>query len=590
MALGLEIDRLDALKKLNLLDTSPAESFDRITRMASQIFDLPIAAISLTDTNRQWFKSRVGVEHDSISREKAPCAEVAESRGMLVIEDFLKDPCYHDSDLAKSGIRFYAGAPLITRDGFGLGAMCVLGTSPRQAQPSELKALHDLAAMVMAQIELQHAFGRIDPISELPNRNQFFDDLSDLAQDYTSGERRIAVVIDLIAADHMNHAVRVMGSVAIDNLVKTAVRNFRLEMGQKIKAYHVGTTQLATLSPQGMDEFAYIDFLTERAQSLRALSGPDAIGTVVIGIAPFNLGEFSPHDVLRIAEGAAQDARSAGKLFKVHSLTSDNAFQRSFALLRDFNTALQNPSEFHLLYQPRVDLSSGRCVGAEALMRWTHPTLGAISPSEFIPLVEHMALAAPTTAWVLETAVAQMALWRETNLQLIISVNISAANLLEPDFSDRVTHVLQKHGVPSECLELEITETAAMSRADQALDQLNKLAATGIRLAIDDFGTGYSSLSYLQKLPVHVVKIDRSFMSDLHINPRQLSLVTMMVTMAKHLGHRVVAEGVETKLVLDSLKLMACDEVQGYLFARPLPAEKFAIWAERHTLSHELIA
>ncbi|MCJ2103842.1 sensor domain-containing phosphodiesterase [Methylobacterium sp. E-041] len=546
--------------------------------MASQIFDLPIAAISLTDSDRQWFKSRVGVEHSSIPREKAPCAEVAESRDLLVIEDFLTDPCYHDSVLARAGIRFYAGVPLMTRDGFGLGAMCVLGTSPRQAEPSELTALHDLAAMVMSQIELQHAFGRIDPISELPNRTQFFDDLSDLARNDTTKARNIVIVVDLISVEQMNHAVRVMGSAVIDDLVRISARNFRSLIGPHRKAYHIGSTQLAALAPESMNEFAYVNLLRTQTQKLRKLGGPDMIGTVALGIAPFILGELPPSDILRIAQGAAQDARATGKLFQIHSNTSDNAFRRSFMLLRDFEAALQKPSEFSLAYQPRVDLASGRCVGAEALMRWTHPTLGSIAPGEFIPLIERMALATPTTAWVLETAVSQLAQWREMGLELIISVNISSTNLHEADFAARVSQVLARHRVPPEFLELEITETAVMNDAEQALSQLNELAAAGIRLAIDDFGTGYSSLSYLQRLPVHVVKIDRSFMSDIDTDPRQFSLVTMMISMAKHLGHRVVAEGVETQAVLSQLQSTACAEVQGYLFARPLPVNEVASW------------
>jgi len=578
MSFAMEADRLDALKRLDLLDTPPGESFDRITRMASQIFGLPIAAVSLTDSDRQWFKSRVGVEHWSVTRGKAPCAPVAGSRDLVVIEDFLTDPYYHDSALAKSGIRFYAGAPLVTRDGFGLGAMCVLGTSPRQAQSSELTALLGLAAMVMSQIELQHAFGRIDPISELPNRTQFIDDLSDLARDHAADQRKIAVLVDLIAVDQMNHVVRVMGQAAIDDMVKAAARNFRLLIGPQRKAYHVGATQLAALAPDGMDELAYGDLLTVRAERLRKLGGPASIGTTVIGVAPFTLGALPPTDVLRIAQGAAQDARATGKLFQIHSGALDSASQRSFTLLRDFETALQSPSDFRLVYQPRVDLASGRCVGAEALMRWTHPTLGPISPGEFIPLIERTALATPTTTWVLETAISQMARWRQAEMELIVSVNISSANLHEPDFASHVGQVLARHGVPPESLELEVTETAVMNDAERALGQLKDLAAAGIRLAIDDFGTGYSSLSYLQRLPVHVVKIDRSFMANLDCDPRQRSLVTMMVSMAKHLGHRVVAEGVETQAVLDQVRSTDCDEVQGYFFARPLPADEFAGW------------
>ena len=578
-----ESERLDALKRFDLLDTLPSESFDRISRMAGLIFDLPIAAVSLTDSDRQWFKSRIGIEHWSIPREKAPCSQVAEGHELLVIEDLLTDPCYQDSDLAKSGIRFYAGAPLVTRDGFGLGALCVLGTSPRQARPSELAALQDLAVMVMTQIELQHAFGRIDPISELPNRTQFIDDLSDLARDRAPKQRKLAVLVDLIAVDQMNHAVRVMGSAAVDDMVRTAARNFRALIGPQRQAYHVGTTQLAVLAPDGLDEAAYVDLLTEGAETLRRLGGDRGIGTTVIGVAPFTLGDMQPSDVLRIAQGAAQDARSSGKLFHVHSSEMDTAFQRSFMLLRDFESALHVPCDFRLVYQPRVDLVSGRCVGAEALMRWTHPTLGPVSPAEFIPLIERTALAMATTAWVLETAISQLARWCEADMALTVSINISSANLHEPDFASRVKQTLARHGVPSAALELEVTETAVMSDAEQAVAQLNELAAEGIRLAIDDFGTGYSSLSYLQRLPVQVVKIDRSFVADLDTDPRQLSLITMMVSLAKHLGCRIVAEGVETDAVLARLKAAGCDEAQGYLFARPMSVQDFEPWFDART-------
>ena len=154
--------RLDALYQLNLLDTPTSASFDRITRMAAQIFGLPISAVSLTDRDRQWFKSRVGVARTTIPRDKAPCAQVAETTRVLVVPDLLADNGYADSTLAGSGIRFYAGAPLVTREGFGLGALCVLGTEPRTASDAEMAGLVDLADMVMAQIEMQHAFGRID--------------------------------------------------------------------------------------------------------------------------------------------------------------------------------------------------------------------------------------------------------------------------------------------------------------------------------------------------------------------------------------------------------------------------------------------
>lgn len=577
-----EAARLDALRALRLLDSAPSESFDRITRTASQLFDLPIAAVSLTDQDRQWFKSRVGVEHTTIPRHLAPCAQVAESCQVLVIEDMLADPGYKDSLLARSGVRFYAGAPLTTAEGHGLGAMCVLGTQPRSASDLERGALKDLASMVMAQIELQHAFGRLDPVSGLPSRVQFVEDLADMARDQ-SGEKRVALLIDLIAVEQLSHAMRVMGPGFVDDMVREATRNLRTITGPDRTAYHVGIAQFAVLMPTDLDEDSDLDYVETRAKSLSGIAGTNAIGTPALGVAPFRLGTTAPDDVLRIAQGAALDARSSGRLFAYHSSNQDSAFQRSFRLFRDFELALKDPRDLRLVYQPRVDAATGHCIGAEALIRWTHPLLGPIPPSEFIPLIEQSALADGATAWVLDTALRQQAAWRRAGIDIHLSVNVSTANLRDDGFPRKVAAILAAHGAEPQGLELEIIETAALSDTEQALSRLADLAATGIRLAIDDFGTGYSSLSYLQRLPVHVVKIDRTFMQDLDTNPRQLSLVGMMVDMAKQLNLRVVAEGVETQQVLDCLRDTACDEVQGYFYARPMTPVDFASWYGQHT-------
>jgi GGDEF domain-containing protein len=258
---GAEDARLAALRQLNLLDTAPTEAFDRITRMASQLFGLPIAAVSLTDSDRQWFKSRVGVDHCSIPREKAPCAQVAESSQGLVIPDLLLDPCYRDSTLASTGVRFYAGAPLTTREGFCLGSMCVLGPEPRQASESEMASLHDLAAMVMAQIELQHAFGRVDPLSGLPNHNRFIEDLEDLAEDRPARERRFAVLVDVANPEQLGNAMRVMGPSFLNEIIQEAAAAIKSAIGPTRTAYHVAPTQFAFLSPPDVEEQIYVALL-----------------------------------------------------------------------------------------------------------------------------------------------------------------------------------------------------------------------------------------------------------------------------------------------------------------------------------------
>ncbi|WP_066719208.1 putative bifunctional diguanylate cyclase/phosphodiesterase [Sphingomonas pituitosa] len=573
-----EAARLDALHQLKLLDTPPSAHFDRITRMAAQIFGLPVAAVSLTDRDRQWFKSRVGIDHCSIPREKAPCAEVAELRGVVVIEDFATHPCYADSLLAHNGTRFYAGAPLVTSDGYGLGALCVLGTEPRVATADELAALGDLAAMVMAQIELQHAFGRIDPISGLPTRAQFRDDLADLARDHP-GQSRIAVVADLARDDQIAKIVGVVGAGRLDEMVREASRAIQGALGADRTAYHVGTTQFAFFSPPDIDVQAYVDVLEQGFAAIRATSSARFVTSVAIGLRPFRLGEVSPEDVLRGAASAAQDARRNDGAIAVYSPARDSEMRRRYDLLQDFGAALEAGDQLRLVYQPRVDLGSGRCVGAETLLRWRHPALGEVSPAEFIPIIEQTALARPVTQWVLEHALDQLAAWQPAGLNLTLSINISAANLMETDLIQRIQLALLARQLRAEQLEIELTESAMMAQPEKALAMLRELSAAGIALAIDDFGTGHSSLAYLQQVPAHVVKIDQAFVRELSgAWGADYVLVETMVGLIHKLGRRVVVEGVETEAAATLLAGMGCEEAQGYWFARPLEPGAFVEW------------
>ena len=578
--IAYEDARLVALRDLRLLDTPASESFDRITRMASQLFGLPCAAVSLTDHDRQWFKSRVGIDESSMTREGAPCAQVTDTADIVVLTDLAKDPVYRDSPLAQSGARFYAGAPLITREGFALGALCVVGSEPREISEAEIAALRDLAAMVMAQVELQHAFGRVDPISGFPNRTQFVEDLEDLARDRPKGERRLAVFVDLAAPEELSHAARVMGPTYLDELVREAAPVIRTMIGPNHAGYLIGASQFAFLASPGVNEDGYVAFLSSSLSSVRKEAISRFVTTVSIGVAPFDLGVTSPSDVLRMAHCAAQDARTADTKVSVYSSAQDTLHRRRFTLINEFGMALTTGAQLRLVFQPRIALPSGVCVGAEALLRWHHPTLGAVSPGEFIPLIERTTLAKPMTAWVLDAALTQLAAWHRAKLSLVLSVNVSAGNLREPDFAERAIACLLSHGVPAESLELEVTESAVMEDAGRALEQLRQLSAAGIRLAIDDFGTGYSSLSYLQQLPADVVKIDRSFVADCATDPRKRGLVSAMVSLSHELDYRVVAEGIESREVADLLAGMGCDEAQGYLYGRPMLPSDFALWLD----------
>ncbi len=574
-----EPTRHDALAQLKILDTPPSESFDRITRMASRLFDLPIAAVSLTDHDRQWFKSRVGVDHWSIPRDKAPCAAVAETTRILVIPDLLLDACYNDSVLAKAGVRFYAGAPLVTRDGYGLGAMCVLGTEPRQASSEECAALSDLASMVMSQIELQHAFGRIEPVSGLPNRHQLLDDLQDSARD-APGALRSLVIAEVAETSRLREAVRVLGPVAIDDLVRATSRGLTRILGPSVRIYQVGATQFAWMTSHA-DETVQTQSLKKLSRTIESCIRSRRLPTLadpVVGLAPFRLGEVTADTILRIAHSAAQDARNSDDRVSIYSEAADDRHTRRFRLLSDFREALLAPDQLSLFYQPRVSLGTSACVAAEALLRWTHPALGNVPPGEFIPAVEQTDLARPLTEWVIETAIAQTLAWREKGIVVPISVNVSATNLEETDFATRLIERLAAAGLPSDAIEIEVTESAVIRDGSTVGRHLQQIRDARIKVAIDDFGTGYSSLSYLQNLPADIVKIDQSFIRDLSSNARGLTMVRSMIGMARSLGFHVVAEGIEDEGAYALLGSASCDEAQGYWISRPVPAPAFATW------------
>ncbi len=572
-----EIARLSTLRSLRLLDTLPSENFDRITRLAASIFGLPIAAVSLTDTNRQWFKSKVGVDHHEIPRDRAPCANVAESRVPFVIRDFQEDECYVDSTLGCAGIRFYAGAPLLTADGFGLGALCVLGTEPRDVTDAEMTTLCDLAAMVMAQIELTHALGRIEPSSGLPNRFQLMNDLSDAVVRGETGERIISL-LDLARTEQFERLSRVLGPSYLDTVIQTVSAKLNEHVGSNGAAYHVGPTQFAFFAPERIAAEDYAPVLAAMLSEIEGNSETHISMTPSVGMVAFDPQGMTPEDIIRSLQSAVQDARQSPNKIGMFSAATDLRHRRNYRILQDFRAALTAPDQLSLVFQPRLDVTTGEICSAEALLRWDHPVLGPLSPVEFIPVVEASSLGRELTEWVLDEALSNLAAWGSEGIAFKLSLNLSALDLEENDFFERLMVKFATFGIAPDQIELELTETVMMKETDGVFDLLNQLKAVGVKLAIDDFGTGYSSLAYLQKLPADVVKIDRSFVSDMENGNRERVLVRSMIDLSHSLGYRVVAEGVETQEVANLLEAMGCDEIQGYWLSRPVRSGALLDW------------
>jgi EAL domain-containing protein (putative c-di-GMP-specific phosphodiesterase class I)/GGDEF domain-containing protein len=570
--------RLSALRDLRLLDTAPSKAFDRITRLASRLLRTPVSSISLLDRDRQYFKSRVGFDLSEAPREHAPCNWTIGAEQVYVIPDLLEDARFGHTPIVRSGgMRAYAGAPLITRSGHSLGTLCVMDTQPRNFDDDEVAMLAELAAMVMAQIELQNSIGRIHPVSGYPNEYQLLDDLDDLAERQPDS-RRTALLVESVSARQLQQGVRVFGANFVERLIHTSTERIRRAVDPRTRLYHLGAVRCVVLL-EGSD-VAPEEAARQLHLSLRDpidCNGVPVRAEPAIGIDAFVLGHVSSRDVLRRLYSAVDDARSAPARTASYAASHDLHHARRFQLLAGLAGALQADDQLSLVFQPRVNLD-GRARGAEALLRWRDPRHGDISPAEFVPLAEETALIGALTRWVLEHTLAQVARWRAAGQTLKVSINVSAADLEDPGFAACVATLLARHGVPPAAIELEFTESMLASDDRRVIAQLQALRDMGIDIAIDDFGTGYSSLAYLQKLPASVLKIDRAFIRDLTNSAHDQKLVRAILRMAHDLGYRVVAEGVESAQCAALLQSWGCDEAQGYYFAQPLSAPALDDW------------
>jgi len=305
------------------------------------------------------------------------------------------------------------------------------------------------------------------------------------------------------------------------------------------------------------------------------LSAPNASFSVHVGISCFPEDGVDPVALVGFAQRAAQRARAEGNdqlAFYTESM-GRWAFER-LTLEKSLRDAIDN-RELRVYYQPRVDIETRRILGMECLVRWQHPELGLVSPGQFIPLAEETGLITPIGEWVLREACRQNAAWRRQGLPRIrVSVNLSPVQFRNADLYESVVQALADAGLEEDGLELELTESMLMNDPKATVATLRRLRGSGIHLSIDDFGTGYSSLSYLKRFPIDALKIDRSFVDEITSNPDDAAIATAIILMGHSLRLQVVAEGVETEKQLEFLRVLKCNEIQGYLFSPPVPAEK----------------
>jgi diguanylate cyclase (GGDEF)-like protein len=434
------------------------------------------------------------------------------------------------------------------------------------------------ASLRRAEGELQRQSFR-DPLTRLPNRLMFESALAGAVQGAGQEEGRFAVLfVDLDGFKPINES---FGHHGGDRLLRIVAGRLRAHARPHDLVAHLGGDEFLMLvrGNPGAEELALLSGRLLAAINLPCRIGAcDAVvsGSIGIALCPDPNGSASP---IARAEAAMLAAKGSGGamscFFEPRML---NGAREQVELLQDLRAALPR-GQLELYYQPKIHAPSGEITGAEALLRWHHPERGLVSPSVFIPIAERFGLIGAMGNWVIDEACRQARAWRDQGLMMRVAINLSVHQLRNPELLEHVGAALRRHEVNPRLLTFEVTESVAMEDADGAIAMFEKLANAGVHLSIDDFGTGYSSLACLRKLRAAELKIDRSFVLDLESSDDARAVVDAVVKLAQALGIKVVAEGVETEQQHTILRSLGCDELQGFLFARPMPAKALALWA-----------
>ena len=452
----------------------------------------------------------------------------------------------------------------------------------------------DITERKRAEREI-HRLAFFDHLTGLANRMLFMDRLNK-ALAYAERHRSVLAIMFLdldrfkVINDTLGHTV---GDLLLKHVAARLIESVRLSdsVGRPTES-----SEALSLARLGGDEFTIlltdltrVDGVEKVAERIIAalakpvsIEGHEVFVTASIGIALYPHDGETEEALIKNADTAMYHAKDGGRnAYQFYSASMNATAVERLTLENDLRKACDH-REFVLYYQPRIRVSDRRITGVEALLRWQHPTRGLLTPADFMPVAIESGLIRAVDQWVLTAACAQNEAWQDQGLPAIrVSVNISQSLFHYHGFVDLVRQALSHSGLSAEYLELELTETIAMANADMTIEMLNELTTMGIHLSIDDFGTGYSSLSYLQRLSLNMVKIDQSFVGEIEANESCAFITKAIISMAHSLNVFVLAEGVETEEQLAVLQLQGCDEVQGYLFSKPLPADAMAAYLTR---------
>ncbi|MGC5324510.1 putative bifunctional diguanylate cyclase/phosphodiesterase [Brevibacillus sp. SYSU BS000544] len=457
--------------------------------------------------------------------------------------------------------------------------------------PARVSAIRDITARKQAEKQI-HFMAYHDDLTGLANRKLFLEKLAQTIQSSKDQTSKFAVMfLDL---DRFKVINDIFGHSSGDQLLKIVASRLVYTLPDDATIARLGgdefTLMLLNIQNEEHAENTAKQILDVIGQPFE-IAGRELAISASIGISTYPEGGYDVETLVKNADTAMYRAKDTGRNnYQFYTTAMDaQAFER-LAMEQDLRKAIER-NELVLHYQPQVNIQTGQIVGVEALLRWTHPVHGMVSPAKFIPLAEDTQLIIPIGEWVLRTACRQNKQWQEAGYPpKRVAVNLSANQFQQTNLVEVVANVLEETQLEPKYLELEITESIAMQNVEHVINTLQQLTQLGIEISMDDFGTGYSSLNYLKHFPIHRLKIDQSFVHDINFDPLDAAIATSIIAMAHSLGLNVIAEGVETEEQLSFLQEKNCDEMQGYYFSRPLPVEALEELLKQGRTLHDIAA
>ncbi|MFB5652023.1 putative bifunctional diguanylate cyclase/phosphodiesterase [Leptospira wolffii] len=441
----------------------------------------------------------------------------------------------------------------------------------------------DTVTTVRKLDELIHYMANYDGLSGLPNRELFIEKLNACLSELGSVEDPLSFPIFSLEVTHIKQIRSNFGLHMGDLYLRGLAQKLENLLGPETVIARTGDGEFSffpissSSQVQESDSEKWAEKIEKTAAAQIPVVDQNIASDVRIGISVFPFDGKSSDQLLWKSETALNQAKQSGNA-KIQTYSSEwkERMKEKYLLEKDLRLSIQK-SQLFLHYQPRMELSSGKMVSAEALLRWNHPELGIVSPTIFIPIAEESGFISEMGEWVLQKSLEDLGNWKkEGKSPLRISVNLSAKQLEDPTITKKVLAGLEKNGLEVSDLELEITESSLITNMNSALEILSELHSWGVALALDDFGTGYSSLSYLSKIPLRTLKVDQSFVRKILTDPSSLAISKTIIALGKSLRLRITAEGVETEEQLRKIKDLGCDEAQGFYYSRPISFEELS--------------